>query len=158
MKEKQSAPAAEAESRDSPQLIDKSQLQYGAVYRWIIMASCIISLIAPVFILMFPRSNLLNPHLVFNAIFEGKNPVEVWEAAGVAFQDGEFWRLFFSNIFAPDGFAAFGMILGCSVAFWALMPAVWQFGKKKEYLYVCVSLVIMGLIAIAMSGIANISG
>jgi len=107
---------------------------------------------------MFPHSNLLNPNLVFTAIFEGNNPAGIWEAAGVPFQPGDFWKLFWNNLFTPEGFATFGMVLGCSVAFWALIPAVWQFGKKKEYFYVCVSLFIMSLIALAMSGLVNIGG
>ena len=136
----------------------KSQLHYGTVYHWITIASCLISLIAPVFILMFPHSNLLNPNRIFNAIFEGNNPAGVWEAAGVPFQSGSFWKLFLDNLFTPDGIAAFGVALGCSVALWALIPAVWQFAKKKEYFYVCVSLFVMSLVALAMSGLVNMAG
>jgi hypothetical protein len=142
---------------DRPE-IDKSQLQYGTVYHWITFASCLISLIAPVFILMFPHSNLLNPNLIFNAIFEGYSPAGIWEAAGVPFQAGGFWKLFFANLFTPDGFAAFGVVLGCSVTLWALIPAFWQFMKKKEYFYVCVSLFVMSLVALAMSGLINMAG
>ena len=138
--------------------IDKSQLQYGTVYHWITFASCIIALIAPVLILMFPGSNLLNPNLVFSAIFAGKSPSEIWEAAGLAFNPGDFWQLFRGNLFTAEGFATFGMVLGCSVAFWALIPAVRQFIKKKEYFYVCVSLFIMSLVVLAMSGIINMAG
>ena len=143
---------------DSKQpLIPKSQFYYGAVYRWVIIGSCLISLIAPVFILIFPHSNQLNPNLVFNAIFEGKTPAEIWEAAGVIYQSGDFWKRFFGNFFTPDGIASVGVLLGCSVTFWALIPAIWQFMKKKEYFYVGVSLFIMALIAFAMSGFVNMS-
>ena len=143
---------------DERPVIDKSQLQYGTVYHWITLTSCIIALIAPVLILMFPRSSLLNSNLVFSAIFAGKSPAEIWEAAGLAFQPGDFWKQFRSNFFTAEGFATFGIVLGCSVTLWALIPAVRQFIKKKEYFYVCASLFIMSLVALAMSGIVNMAG
>ena len=138
--------------------IEKSQIYYGKVVHWITIISCLISLIAPVLILMFPDKNLLNPSLIFNAIFEGKRSAEIWEAAGVPFRTGDFWKLFFSSLFTPDGFATFGLALGCSATLWGIIPAIWQFFKKKEYFYVCVSLFVMALIALAMSGIVNMAG
>ena len=138
--------------------ITESQLYFGTVYHWIVFMACLISLITPVFILLYPHSNILNPNLVFNAIFEGKTPTEIWEAAGVSFQAGDFWKLFFGNFFTPDGIATFGVVFGCSVALWALIPAVWQFAKGKEYFYVCVSLFVMALIALAMSGLVSMAG
>jgi len=138
--------------------IEKSQLYYGKAVHWITVVSCLISLITPVFILLFPEKNYLNEALLFDAIFKGGNPAHIWNAAGVQFKSGDFWRLFIRNIFTPDGFAAFGVALGCSVTLWALIPAVWQFTKKKEYFYVCVSVFIIALIALAMSGIVNMAG
>jgi hypothetical protein len=138
--------------------IDKSQLYYGKTVHWITVVSCLISLITPFFILLFPGKNYLNEALLFETIFKGKNPTEIWKAAGVLFKSGDFWNLFIKNFFTPDGFAAFGVVLGCSVTLWALIPAVWQFAKKKEYFYVCVSIFIMALIVLAMSGIVNMAG
>ena len=138
--------------------IDKSQLYYGEVVHWVTIASCLITLIAPVLILVFPDKNILNPTLIFDAIFEGRNPAGIWEAAGVPFKTGDFWKLFIGSFFTPDGFATFGLALGCSVTLWGLIPAVWQFFKKKEYYYVCVSLFVAALIALAMSGIINMAG
>jgi len=138
--------------------IDKSQLYYGKAVQWITVVSCLISLITPVFILLFPDKNHVNEALLFDAIFSGKRPAMIWEAAGVHFKSGDFWKLFIKNIFTPDGLAAFGVALGCSVTLWALIPAVWQFIKKKEYFYVCVSVFIMALITLAMSGVVNMAG
>ena len=139
-------------------LIEKSQIYYGKVVHWTTIISCLISLIAPVLILMFPDKNLLNPTLLYNAIFEGKNPAEIWEAAGLPFRSGDFWKIFTNSFFTPDGFATFGLILGCSVTLWALIPAIWQFIKKKDYFYVCVSLFVAALILLAMSGLVNMAG
>jgi hypothetical protein len=138
--------------------IDKSQLYYGKVIHWVTIVSCIVTLIAPVLILMFPHANLLNPTLIFAAIFAGKRPAEIWEAAGVPFKSGDFWDLFIGNLFTPDGFATLGVTLGCSVTLWGLIPAVWQFIIKREYFYVCVSLFVMALIILAMSGLVNMAG
>jgi hypothetical protein len=138
--------------------IEKSQLYYGKTVHRITVVSCLVSLITPVFILLFPDKNNLNEALLFDAILKGKRPAMIWEAAGVQFKSGDFWKLFIKNIFTPDGLAAFGVALGCSVTLWALIPAVWQFIKKKEYFYVCVSAFIMALIALAMSGVVNMAG
>jgi len=138
--------------------VDKSQLYFGKTVQWITVVSCLISLITPVFILMFPVKNYANEALLFDAIFKGKNSAEIWKAAGVHFESGGFWKLFIKNFFTPDGLAAFGIALGCSVTLWALTPAVWQFAKKKEYFYMSVSIFLMALIVLAMSGIVNMGG
>ena len=141
--------------------VDKSQLYFGKTVHLITIISCFISLITPIFILLFPGKNYANEAMLFDAVFKGKvnkNPAEIWKAAGVHFESGGFWKLFIKNFFTPDGLAAFGIVLGCSVTLWALIPAVWQFAKKKEYFYVCVSIFLMALIALAMSGIINMAG
>jgi hypothetical protein len=138
--------------------VDKSQLYYGKTVHRITIVSCLISLITPFIIVLFPGKNYLDEVLLFDTIFKGKNPAEIWRAAGISFKSGDFWKLFIKNFFTPDGFAAFGVALGCSVTLWALIPAVWQFIKKKEYFYVGVSLFIMALIVLAMSGIVNMAG
>jgi len=137
---------------------DKTQLYYGKTVHWITIVSCLISLITPFFILLLPGKNHINEALLFENIFKGKNPAEIWKAAGVQFKSGDFWSLFIKNFFTPDGLAAFGVALGCSVTLWALIPAVWQFIKKKEYFYVGISIFLMALIALAMSGIVNMAG
>lgn len=138
--------------------LDKSQLYYGNVVHWITIVSCLTVLVAPVLILLFPQANLLNPNMIFGAVFEGKAPAEIWLAAGVEFKSGDFWRMFWSNLFSPDGLATAGIVLGCSVTLWALVPAVWQFIKKREYFFVCVAVFVMALIALAMSGLINMAG
>ena len=138
--------------------IDKSQFYYGTVVHWVTIVSCLLTLVTPFFILWFPDKNLLNPALIFGAIFSGENPAGIWAAAGVPFNYGDFWKFFITNFFSPDGIATFGLALGCSVTLWALIPALWQFLKKKEYYYVCVALFVMALIALAMSGLVNMAG
>jgi len=135
-------------------VIEKSQLHFGLVYHWILIITCLISLIAPVFILMNPESSFLDPYAVFNAVFEGRKASEIWDAAGVKFGANGFWKLFIKNIITPDGFAVLGIVAGCSVTLWALIPAVWQFIIKKDFFFVFVSIFIILLIALAMLGIS----
>lgn len=137
---------------------DKGQMAYGQVVHWVTIVSCLIVLVAPVLILLFPQRNILNPNLVFGAIFEGKRSAEIWAAAGLPFKIGEFWPLFFGNIFTPDGFAMLGVVLGCSVTAWALLPAIGIYLKKKDYFYACVMGFIFALIFLAMSGLINMAG
>jgi hypothetical protein len=137
---------------------DKSQLYYGKATHLITVISCLISLITPFFILLFPNKNYVDEALLFSNIFKGRHPARIWESAGFHFQTGDFWKQLIKNFFTPDGFAAFGIALGCSVTLWALIPAVWQFAKKKEYFYVYVSIFFMALIVLAMSGLVNMAG
>jgi hypothetical protein len=141
-----------------PDNISKSQSYFGKTVHRVTVVSCLISLITPFFILLFPGKNYVNEALLFDAVFKGKNPDEIWNAVGVQFKSGDFWKLFIKNLFTPDGLAVFGIALGCSVTLWALTPAVLQFVKKKEYFYVGVSLFLMALIVLAMSGIVNMAG
>jgi hypothetical protein len=142
---------------DKPE-IAKSQLHYGKVVHRITIVSCLLSMIAPVLILLLPGKNLLKPQLIFNAIFEGKKPAEIWEAAGAPLKTGDFWKLFFGSFFTPDKIAILSITLGCSVTLWALFPALFQFIKKKEIFFVFAALFIAALIALAMSGVVNMAG
>ena len=144
--------------KDKRPLIDKSQLHYGVVVHWVTIISCLIVLVSPIFILIFPKANLLNPNLIFGAIFDGKKPAEIWMSAGVPYAPGDFWKLFWANIFRPDGIATLGIVLGCSVTLWGLFPSVFQFFKRKEYFFAAVSVFVMALIALAMSGLINMAG
>ncbi len=138
--------------------VHPAQQIFGSVVKYITMVSCLISLVAPVFILLFPKANTLNPNLIFSAIFEGKKASEIWTIAGVPFEQGSYWTLFFRDIFTPDGFATFGIALGCSVTAWALIPAVVIFIKKKEYLYSGICIFVFCITMLAMSGIINMAG
>ena len=142
----------ELDSTGERSRICESQRAYGAAAHWLTIASGLIALVSPALILLYPRSCLLNPNRLFGAVFEGKGPDEIWAAAGVDFQAGDFWSLFWNNLSAPDGPALFGIVLGCSVALWAFAPAVWDFWRRKEHFYVGVSVFVMALIALSMLG------
>ena len=135
--------------------IHNSQLLYGKTAHTITLIAFVVSVTAPVLILMFPQSCFLNPNLIFNAIFEGKNPKDIWMVSGTPLQPGSFWKLFLKRLFTPDGYATFGIALGSSISLWGYMVAAWQFGKKKEYFFLGVSLFLLAMILLSMSGIIN---
>ena len=138
--------------------IHKSQLYYGIVVHWLTIISCLIALVSPLLILSFSRADLLNPNLVFGAIFDGQKPAEIWESSGMQYVPGDFWRVYIRNLLRPDGLATSGIVLGFSITLLGLIPAVWVFAKKREYIYVGISVFIMALIILAMSGLINMAG
>ena len=134
---------------------DKTAHNYGNVMYAAGIISCFIALLAPVLILLFPNANILNPTMIFGAIFSGQTSSEIWLTAGVHFEHGTFWPLFRKNLFTPDGFAMFGIALACSSAFWALIPVVGGYAKKKSWFYMLIAVFVMLLIALSMTGLIS---
>lgn len=130
------------------------QVVYGEIVYWITIVACIICMIGPVISLAWPEKNVLNPHFLFAGIFSGKEPAAIWEEVGGGFPGGHFY---FSNFFSGDGFTQFGLALGCSVAFWALLATAIQFLRKKDFLYVILALWVALLVFLSMSGITQSS-
>lgn len=131
-------------------VIPKPQLMYGETVHWLTVVSCLISLIAPVVALVRVDRNVLNPHFLFAALWDGKGPNQIWQEVGTGFPGGHFYL---RNMSAGDGFALFGIALGCSAALWALLPAVAQYAKEREYFYAGVCLFTAVLIALSMIGL-----
>lgn len=127
----------------------KHNLLYGAIVQWITIISTIIAMIAPIFILSKPENNILNPNHIFSAIWQGKTIEEVWNHAGSGFPGAHFYL---NNLSAGDGLAQFGIVLGCSVALWALLPIIVSYFKNKIYLYSLICLFICLLIVFSMIG------
>jgi len=143
---------------DNRPTIDSSQMYYARVVHLVAISSCVIALAAPLVIMLFPHNNILNPALALKAIFGGKRPAEVWAAAGTPFIQGGFWKLFLNSFFAADGLAFLGIILGCGATLVSMLFALWQFAKKREIFFACAAGFTAALIALAMSGIANMAG
>lgn len=127
-----------------------AQIVYGEVVYWITIAAAIISIIGPVIAVINIDNNVLNPHFLFAAIFDGKTPEVIWEEVGGGFPGGHFYK---NNFLYGDGFTQFGLALGCSAAFWALIGAAAAYRKDKTYLYVILSLWVAAMVAFAAFGI-----
>ncbi|MCL2415009.1 MAG: hypothetical protein FWC94_07180 [Bacteroidales bacterium] len=141
--------------------IHKSALYYGQVVHYSTITSCLIALFSPIFIMLFPESNIMNPNVVFNIIFNGGTPEEILQASvepaffTQIFADGnlQFWKMMSLKPFAPDGIALWGIILGCSITMWALIPAIWIYVKERQWKFVCICGFVFLLVLFAMSGL-----
>lgn len=138
-------------AENKPQM-PKAQIAYGEVVYWITIVSCIICMIGPVISVAMPDRNILDPYKLFNAIFEGKNAEQIWSEAGQGFPGGHFY---FRKFLFGDGFTQFGLALGCSVAFWALLVAVFNYIREKKGFYVFLSLWVACLVGLSMIGIVG---
>lgn len=143
------------DNKNNEVIIPKSHLIFAGVVHWVTIVSCVIALISPVFILLFPQNNVLNPNLVYGAIFSGASPAEIWKMSATGSFPGAHFYL--TNLFTGDGFSHFGVALGCSVGLWALLPAMYVMLKReKDYLYFAICSMLVILILLAMTGVLNV--
>jgi hypothetical protein len=132
--------------------VPSTNVLYGEIIYWVTVVACIMCMIGPVIAMANVDNNVLNPHYLFAAIFDGKDAHTVWEEVGGGFPGGHFY---FSNLTKGDGFTQLGLALGCSCAFWALLVSAVSFFKRKVFLFVPLSLFVAGLIFLSMTGLVN---
>lgn len=128
----------------------RQQVVYGETTQWITILSACIGMISPALMLAWPEKNVISPNQVFASIWRGENLETIWSVSGGEFPGGHFYL---RNFFSGDGFAQFGIVLGCSVALWALIPTAYFYIKDREFLYASLSFFVMLLIASAMLGV-----
>ena len=133
--------------------ISKAQSAYGAVVYWVTFSAALICIAGPLIAMLAPEKNVLNPHLVFSGIWEGKTADEVWACAGEGFPGGHFYR---GRFFSGDGFTQFGIVLGSSAALWGLLAAA-GFLKEKSYGYAGACIFVSAVIVFAMAGVVNLN-
>ncbi len=136
---------------EKPQ-IERVQIVYGEIVYWVTILAAIICMIGPVISMYSVENNVLNPHYLFSAIFEGKNAETIWQEVGGGFPGGHFYL---SNFTKGDGFTQFGLALGCSVGLWALIATAITYLREKTYVYVFLSLWVSMLILLSMIGIVK---
>ncbi len=136
---------------ERPQM-PRAQIAYGEVVYWITIAAAIICMIGPVIAVAYIDNNVLNPHFLFSAIFDGKAPEVIWEEVGGGFPGGHFYKNYFLH---GDGLTQFGLALGCTAALWALICAAAAYLKDRTYLYVILSLWVAGMIVVSAIGITK---
>jgi hypothetical protein len=139
------------ESQSSPE-IPREQIIYGEIIYWITILACIICMIGPVVSVAAPDNNVLNPYMLFNAIFEGKSAEEVWTEVGGGFPGGHFYL---KHPTYGDGLTQLGLALGCGCAFWGLLAAAAVYAGKKYYVYVILALWVATLVFLSMSGLVS---
>jgi len=129
-----------------------SQRVYGEVVYWLSIVASMICAVAPVIAVASPGRNIANPHFLYRAIWEGMEPLAVWETAGSGFPGGNFWL---GSMTYGDGLAAFGLALGCYSAGVALLATAGTFLIKKPRAvgWGIASIAIAALITLAAAGV-----
>ena len=130
----------------------RAQIVYGEVIYWLCIIAAAICTIGPIMSLWFVDNNVLNPHYVFAALWEGKSAEAIWNTTGEGFPGGHF---FLENITKGDGLTQFGVALGSIAALPALFMAGIAYLKEKPInrLYAVLSLWVMTLITFSSLGI-----
>ena len=129
-----------------------SQKMFGSAIYWVSIFSTIGALVTPVFILARPANNVLNPNLVFDAIFRGASPKEIWEytEAGV-FPGAHYYIEYFNK---ADSLAMLLIVIGCSIVLFGLIPAIiHQVFVEKDWFCAFFGSLIVGLIILSMLGV-----
>ncbi len=126
---------------------------FGEIVYWVTVIACIICMIGPVVAMANVDNNVLNPHYLFAAIFEGKDAHTVWEEVGGGFPGGHFY---FKNMTKGDGLTQLGLALGCSCALWGLLASMISFYKEKAYLFILLSLFVSCLVFLSMTGLVSL--
>jgi hypothetical protein len=133
--------------------IPVTQVACGLTIYIVCILSAIICIIGPCLALVWPQANVSNPHLIFGAIFEGKEAAAVWETAGASFEEIGGGHFYIKHFFTPDGFTQFGLALGCAVSAPALLIAALFYLKEKDWMYVLMSLWGLSMVILSASGI-----
>jgi len=132
--------------------LPKSVKIYAGMVHWITIIASLGALMIPIFIVMNPSANILNPGLIFGKIFSGGTPDEIWALSSTGKFPGG--HLYFKFPLAPDSWAQFFVNFGCSVGFWALIPTVlYQVFKEKDYFDAVIGGMLAVLIGLAMFGV-----
>lgn len=130
-----------------------AQRAYGSIVSRVAIAAAVICLAGPPAAMLAPGRNVLNPHLLFPALWEGKTSGEVWELVGEGFPGGHFYA---KNFLSGDGLAQFGIVLGSTAALWGLLAAFKGYLKEKSYGYAAACLLVSALIIFAMTGVVKL--
>ena len=109
-------------------------------------------MIGPVIAMVSVDNNVMNPHYLFSAIFEGKNAETIWREVGGGFPGGHFYLKY---PWFGDGFTQLGLALGCSSALWGLLAVSFVYLRKKNYVYVALSLWVAALVFLSALGIVK---
>jgi hypothetical protein len=104
------------------------QVVYGTTVYWLCIAAALICTIGLALAIVFPSSNLLDPHYLFYAIWQGNSPEKIWEEMSQRFPGAHFW---IGRLGQPDALIQLGLVIGCSCSGVALLAAALAFLREK---------------------------
>lgn len=132
--------------------IPASHRAYAGVIHWVTLVVSIAALFVPIFILVNPSNNMINPNLIFSAIFKGASPDQIWAMTDTGRFPGTHFYL--QNIFKADSWAMLTVNIGCAVGLLSVIPAVIiQLFKEKDILNACLGIAMAALIICALTGV-----
>jgi hypothetical protein len=134
-----------------------SNLVFGNIVYWLAILSAVIALMAPVFMLVDPYNNILNPSVTFGLVLDGAAPAEIWSLS----QTGSFpgAHFYFDFIAKADSWAMLAVSLSCSISLWGLIPAIFlQLLKEKNYFNAITGALLALLIFLSMMGVFASAG
>ena len=134
--------------------LPKSQQIFGGVVYWAAIVSVVGALLVPALILADPANNVLNPNIVFNAIFAGESPADIWAYSASGGFPGAHYYL--DHILKADSWAMVFIVLGCMTGFLGLASAVvYQIVKEKDWFCAILGTAICALIFLSMIGMIS---
>lgn len=137
--------------------LPKSQKVFGNTVYWVTILSAVGAFFVPVFILANPANNVLNPNLIFGAIFAGASPEEVWSYSITGAFPGAHFYL--DHITKADSWAMLFVVMGCGFGLFGLVPAVmYQIKKEKDWFCAILGIVLIVLIVLSVIGVLSIEG
>jgi len=112
-------------------------------------------MIGPIVSLLFPENNLIDVYKVFDLVWEGRKPDQIWKIllGGEKFPGPHFWIY---HLPKGDAITQLGLWLGCSCALFSSFVTGIVFLIKREILYFIMSMWVSVMIFFAMLGIVHI--
>ena len=137
--------------------IPKSQKIFGNNVYWVAILLAVGAFFSPVFIFANPSNNVLNPNIVFGAIFSGASPAEVWSHSVSGVFPGAHFYIYY--ITKADSWAMILIAIGCGFGLFGLIPAViYHIIKEKDWFCAALGAIIATLILLSVLGVFSING
>ena len=131
--------------------VSRVQETYGNVTYWVCVAATILCTVGPVICIAYPENNVMSPYLLFQNLWQGKSPDQIWQAAADGFPGGHYWL---RSLGRGDGIIQLGLVLGCFSACLALAAssAAYVFENPRQYGWALTALSIGVIVLLAALG------
>jgi hypothetical protein len=137
--------------------IPKGQKIFGSTVYWVTICVAVGAFFVPIFILANPANNVLNPNLIFGAIFAGASPDEVWSLSLTGTFPGAHFYL--NHLTKADSWAMLFIAIGCAFGLFGLVPAVvYQIKVERDWFCAGFGICICALIFLSVIGVLSIGG
>lgn len=136
--------------------IPTSHIVFANIINWVTIGAAVLALFAQFFILADESNNMLNPGLVFGAVFDGTSVDKIWSMSTIGSFPGAHFYL--GNMSFADSWGDIAINLGCTVGLFALAPTIIiQIFKEKKYVQAFLGLVFFILILLSTVGLLSVS-